>query len=623
MLGDFLNTKIDTETTDMTILTNTFGNGDDFVIDMKSVEEIIINKNRENANVPHTPESTSSMIAGLIKRDYAFKRVYDENVVRLHKLGDLYIHDLTRVDEPYCGSHSPAYVAKFGLSLPNHNSIAKPAKHADVLIEQLIKFASTLQGHFSGAIGFDAVNMFLAPYIVGMSDEKVEQLAQILIFEFAQQVVSRGGQATFSDLNLYWGTPKHYAEVSAIGPGGVDLGIPYKEYSDESKRFLRALMKVYTAGDGAGRPFFFPKADCHIDEESVKDDEYMNMLGGVASKMGSPYFIFDRGENPQLAQCCRLRLQLDKGDVAELVEPWKLRFSALQNVSMNLPGIAYRNKNSESTFLDELFTTMDAGKVAHINKMNLIFDLLNMGADGPLHLLCMDNDGLQYFRPEKMKFLIGVVGLNEAVEMLCGEQLHESKDAFMLGTKILSNMQAKCKEITNEVGYTCILEQTPAETTAYRFASMDRKRYDNGIEKYFRGNLLSGGIYYTNSSYLNINAPTGAIERIKMEGKMHPFIDAGAITHVWLGEHAPPAEGIANIVRKTFHNTSNAQVAFSPEFTSCNSCNKTSRGLSTVCEYCGSTNVDGITRVTGYFSKISSWNISKVQELKDRHKYII
>ena len=174
MLGDFLNTKIDTETTDMTILTNTFGNGDDFVIDMKSVEEIIINKNRENANVPHTPESTCSMIAGLVKRDYAFKRVFSDNVVKLHKCGDLYIHDLTRVDQPYCGSHSPAYVAKFGLSLPNHNSIAKPAKHPDVFIEQLIKFASTLQGHFSGAIGFDAVNMFLAPYIVGMSDEKVE-----------------------------------------------------------------------------------------------------------------------------------------------------------------------------------------------------------------------------------------------------------------------------------------------------------------------------------------------------------------------------------------------------------------------------------------------------------------
>ena len=31
-------------------------------------------------------------------------------------------------------------------------------------------------------------------------------------------------------------------------------------------------------------------------------------------------------------------------------------------------------------------------------------------------------------------------------------------------------------------------------------------------------------------------------------------------------------------------------------------------------------NVDHITRVTGYFSKVSGWNPSKLGELKDRHR---
>lgn len=608
--------------TNMTILSDDFG-ADGFNIGIDDIEEIILNHNKDNANIPHTPESTSAMLAGLIKRDYAFKRVFSRNVVNAHKIGDIYLHDLTRIDEPYCSSHSPAYVAKFGLSLPNHNSIAKPAKHADVFIEQLIKFASTLQGHFAGAIGFDAVNMFIAPYIRGMSDDKIKQLAQILIFEFAQQVVSRGGQATFSDLNLYWGVPKHYANVSAIGPGGVDLGVPYKEYAEESKRFMRALMQVYGEGDGAGRPFFFPKADCHIDEESVKDDEYLNMLGSVASSMGSPYFVFDRGENPQLAQCCRLRLKLDDNDVAELVEPWKLRFSAMQNVSINTPGIAYRNRNNESRFFDELMTAMDVAKDAHVDKMNFIMDIMNMGASGPLSLLCMDNDGMQYFRPEKTKFLMGLVGLNETVQMLCGEELHNSKDAYLLGLQILAAMQNKCREITDELGYTCILEQTPAETTAYRFASIDRARYGEGLNPYLRGDVKSGSIYYTNSSYMNISAPISPIERVKMEGKMHPFIDAGAITHLWLGEHKPPAEGIAGFVRKAYTLTQNAQIAFSPEFTSCNSCNRTSRGSLDVCPVCGSKNVDVMTRVTGYMSKVSSWNPGKRQEFLDRARVVI
>jgi ribonucleoside-triphosphate reductase len=36
------------------------------------------------------------------------------------------------------------------------------------------------------------------------------------------------------------------------------------------------------------------------------------------------------------------------------------------------------------------------------------------------------------------------------------------------------------------------------------------------------------------------------------------------------------------------------------------------------CPCCGSENVEHITRVTGFFSKVSSWNKGKIGELKDR-----
>ena len=38
------------------------------------------------------------------------------------------------------------------------------------------------------------------------------------------------------------------------------------------------------------------------------------------------------------------------------------------------------------------------------------------------------------------------------------------------------------------------------------------------------------------------------------------------------------------------------------------------------CSHCGSTNVYGMSRVVGYFSKIDNWNPSKKAELKDRQK---
>ena len=38
------------------------------------------------------------------------------------------------------------------------------------------------------------------------------------------------------------------------------------------------------------------------------------------------------------------------------------------------------------------------------------------------------------------------------------------------------------------------------------------------------------------------------------------------------------------------------------------------------CPHCGSENVEGITRVVGYYSKIQNWNAGKKAEFADRQK---
>ena len=44
--------------------------------------------------------------------------------------------------------------------------------------------------------------------------------------------------------------------------------------------------------------------------------------------------------------------------------------------------------------------------------------------------------------------------------------------------------------------------------------------------------------------------------------------------------------------------------------------------LSNKCPHCGSNHVEYITRVTGFFSKIGSWNKGKIAELRDRRSAI-
>jgi len=587
------------------------------------VDQLILHPNKENANVPHGPEATNLTLAERIKKEYALLSVFSQEIADAHMRGDIHLHDLGFIDRPYCSGQSLEYIKRFGLSLPNSIAMAKPAKHPEVLLAHMVKFAAALQGHFAGAIGWDSINLFFAPYLEGMSDQELEQLAQMMIFEFSQQAVARGGQAIFTDLNLYWEIPKHFENVPAIGPGGEFTGKTYGDYLNESQRFAKALFNVYQEGDGSGRPFFFPKPLVHITEKFFQTPGHMDFLYhicDVASEKGNTYFVFDRGETAKISECCRLSFKLDQTDLEDAKQPWKMRYCALQNVTLNLPRIAYLAKGEDSKLFSKIAEFVEMAVKAHLEKKLFIEKLLSLGEKGPLALLAMDRDGSPYLRMHRASFLVGMVGLNELVQIHTGQEMHQSKQAFKFGLKVIAHMKLLVDKFSQRYGMRFVLEQTPAESTAYRFAKLDLKFHSPKSGHIVKGDISKGEVYYTNSTYLNNSAVLNPIERVRQEGLFHPLIEAGSLTHIWLGEARPSKSSLANFVIKTFQLTQNDQIAFSPEFTTCNGCNRTSRGLRSSCAYCGSENVDGITRITGYFTKISSWNKGKLGELRNRYR---
>ncbi len=546
------------------------------------VEQLITKQNKENANVPHGPEATNLSLAESIKKQYALLRVFSPEVALAHEKGDIHLHDLGFIDRPYCSGNSIEYVKKFGLSLPNALSISKPAKHPEVLILHLIKFSAALQGHFAGAIGWDAVNLFMAPYLEGKSYEELKQIAQMLVFEFAQQSVARGGQSIFSDLNLYWEVPKHFKDTPAIGVGGKYTGNTYEDYMEEAQRFLMALLDVYLEGDGMGRPFFFPKPQIHITERLFSTpgyEEFLYKAAELSSKFGNSYYVFDRGDTAKISECCRLAFKLDESDLQDAKTPWKMRYSAMQNVTINLPRIAYEAKGNDDLLFEILTKRMELAAEAHVAKRKFIVKLLNLGLRGPLGLLCMDKDGEPYYRLHRATFLMGMLGLNELVQYHLGEEMHESNYALRFGLKVIAHMNKESERLSEDYGMRFVLEQTPAESTAYRMAKLDLEHYPNETREVVKGSISTGEVYYTNSTYLNISVPISPIERVKKEGMFHPMIHAGSLTHIWLGEARPDPEGIAKFVIKTFKHTTNDQIAFSPEFTSCLDCGRVERGL--------------------------------------------
>jgi len=584
------------------------------------LEMLIYSKSKENSNIAkNNPEAINLSISEHILKQYALQSVFSQDIAQAHLSGRIHLHDLGYPTRVYCSSHSLEYIKKFGLKLANLSTSSAPAKHGRTLTGHLNTFLASMQAYYAGALGIGYLNIFYAPYLEGMSIKEMKQEAQYLIFSGSQNAFSRGGQTLFLDFNVHTGVPDYLRDVPAIGPGGKYNGKTYGEYDKIAKMFLRALLDVWREGDEHGHPFAFPKCDLHINDETFTDpeqDELLRHACVAASENGAPYFVFDR-DAVTLAACCRLRTTIE--DTYVIKHPESMRFCGFQNITINLPQAAYRSNGNLDKFFEELESALRLVVKAHIQKRQFIRYLMS-SEDMPLWEIGKAAlDGRPYVDLSKATYIIGIIGLNEAVHRLCGQQLHESEDAYKLGLKTIAFLYLRCKELSKEHNMKFSLEESPAESATRRLAKVDVMQFPEAAE-FVRGDLDRDEVYYTNSVHLRADAPVDIVTRIIKQAKFHPMIESGAIIHAFVGEQKPSPESIYNLVKKTFYNTQAAQLTISPEFTICQTCHRQERGLKDKCTHCGSVDVYGITRIVGYFSRVNNWNPSKKAELRDRQR---
>ncbi len=402
--------------------------------------------------------------------------------------------------------------------------------------------------------------------------------------------------------------------LEELAEQGEEL-ITYKEYSKIARDFAGALLDVFAEGDRHGKVFEFPKCDFHINEETFKDPEQNRLLHKaceLSSHNGATYFVFDRDE-VTLTACCRLRTTID--DNYMLLHPESMRFCGFQNVTINLPQAVYRaelaGKKSLDGFIEEALAAMDIAMEAHLQKRDNIKRMME-GRGRPLWQIGKPaKDGRPYVNLDEATYIIGLIGLNDAVHYITGKELHEDDQAIQTGLKLIAAMFLKSRKLTEKHRLKVTLEETPAESAARRLAKSDLIYFNKQAAKVVKGSIENDTVYYTNSVHISPDAPVSLVERIRKQAQFHSMIESGAITHAFVGEEKPDPETIYTLVRDTFYKTQSAQLTISPEFTFCRTCHEITRGLYEKCQVCGSQHVYGETRVVGYFSKIENWNKSK------------
>jgi ribonucleoside-triphosphate reductase len=185
--------------------------------------------------------------------------------------------------------------------------------------------------------------------------------------------------------------------------------------------------------------------------------------------------------------------------------------------------------------------------------------------------LAVDLEGLVY--------TVGVVGVNEMVQHHTGKQLHESKEAFKLAIRAMTEMELYGRELSKKNNMTLALARTPAETTGQRFAVADLldRRYHNFAVKVIKGDIEEGlemlgksrdlPVYYTNGTHVAPGANVPLTKRMEIEHVFFPIVDGGNIFHIWLGEARPDPRGLMDMAMKLCMNTQIGYFAFTRDIT--------------------------------------------------------
>jgi ribonucleoside-triphosphate reductase len=588
----------------------------------------LINKgDKENANLQYNPETIHKLMADAISREYTLTKLLPLELADAHLNGRIHIHDLDYFfSRPFCFSHDVRFFLKNGFrpdGSGDHTSIAGPAKKPEVAFLHAAKVLAASQTNCAGGQGFSYFNTFMAPTVRGMTYKQMKQMAQMFIYEMSQMYVARGGQTVFSSIDLDMHIPKMFRDVPAIQLGGKVNGNTYADYEDEVKQLFNAFLDVFLEGDWKGKPFNFPKMEVQLDPADMKTGKYdqeLLKLSELAGKFGTPYYIIHQPYMPDFScyQCCAFLMPLDKSsDYSDMVNG-TVRGGSLQVVTLNLPQLGYDSEGNENKIFERIDERMELIKRIMIQRRDLIEKNLQNNML-PFLNQKVDDKGSRYLEPNKQSYTIGIVGMNELVKFITGEELHDSQSSWTFGLKVMKYLKDKTAQLREKTGMNFALARTPAESCAQRLANIDIKRYPN--KAVYQGEREKGSAYYTNSFHVRPNAGVPLFKRMSLEGSFHPLTDGGAMSHVWLGEANPNTEAIMELTKKIATKTALQYMSFTKDLTICDDCGNTAGGIQTECPKCKSTKIQVWSRITGYYQNIKGWNKAKLQELKDRQRY--
>ena len=130
---------------------------------------------------------------------------------------------------------------------------------------------------------------------------------------------------------------------------------------------------------------------------------------------------------------------------------------------------------------------------------------------------------------------------------------------------VLNFMRNKLSDYQELYGDLYNLEATPAESTSFRLAKHDKKRYPDIIT----ASDTDDAPYYTNSSHLPVGYTDDIFSALDIQDDLQTLYTSGTVFHAFLGQKLPDWKSAANLVRKIAENYKLPYYTMSPTYSVC------------------------------------------------------
>ena len=350
------------------------------------------------------------------------------------------------------------------------------------------------------------------------------------------------------------------------------------------------LAALFCALAVVGSLFSFPIPTYNITPDFDWENPDYDGIWQMTAKYGIPYFSnfvnSDMKPDDVRSMCCRLRL-----DKRELIKRGGGLFASnpltgsVGVVTINLPRLGYES-GSEKSFFERLRHLMELARESLETKRKVIERYTEKGLY-PYSKFYLRHIHDRFGCYWKNHFsTIGINGMNECCLNFLGVGI-ATEEGAAFAQKTMRFMRDVLAVFQEETGNIYNLEATPAESTAYRFAMLDTKRYPDIITANQADRLLKGAKpYYANSTHLPVNFTDDLYEALEMQDPLQALYTGGTVFHVFTGESAVSPAAARDMVRRVTGRFRLPYITLSPSFSICPSHGYLS-GEQYTCPICG------------------------------------